>query len=78
MTQDLLSKTRWIYCGDDCFGMALINPMSAWWCIILSKTLEGYYQEIGRAGRDGLDSDCVMFYTYADTRKHQFLSSNRG
>lgn len=37
------------------------------------KTLEGYYQEIGRAGRDNLPSDCVMFYTYADTRKHEFF-----
>ncbi|MEA2103311.1 MAG: DNA helicase RecQ [Candidatus Cloacimonadota bacterium] len=56
------------------FGMGINKPNIRYVIHFdLPKNIESYYQQIGRAGRDGLDSHCILFFGYGDIRKIKYF-----
>ena len=60
------------------FGMGINKPDVRWVVHYdLPRTIEGYYQEAGRAGRDGEPSRCILFFGLGDIRTAEFLIAQK-
>jgi ATP-dependent DNA helicase RecQ len=63
-----------VVCATNAFGMGIDRPdVGAVIHYEIAGSLEAYYQEVGRAGRDGRPADAILLWNYADVRTREFF-----
>jgi len=72
--EDFMSGRTQMIVATNAFGMGIDKPDIRFVAHYqIPGSIEAYYQEIGRAGRDGLPSTCVLLFNYADKNTHDFF-----
>ena len=74
---DFVFDRKTVMVATNAFGMG-IDKSNVSYVIHynMPKNIENYYQEAGRAGRDGTDAECILLYAPKDVRIHRFMMEN--